>query len=97
MTDTKVTTQSATYVIDETAKTLTRYALTVGLSAFEVAQLPDRRQEWRLSRVERLEIGEPALFWVWTPLDPYKSQWRRTTPVISIEEVPERQAEPSWQ
>lgn len=96
MTDIRVTTQSATYVIDETAKALTRYALTEGLNAFEVSQLPDRKQEWRLDHVQRLEIGEPALFVVWTPDAPYASQWRRTTSVVSIEEVPEREAGSSW-
>lgn len=93
MNDLRITTHTGVYVIDQITKTLTRYSIIEGLNAFEVSRLAERKREWRLDHVKQLVVGEPALFAVWTLDEPYKSQWRRTSPVVSIVEIVERWAE----
>lgn len=93
MNDLRIATESGVYVVDQITKTLTRYPITEGLNAFEVSRLAERKREWHLDHVERLVIGEPALFSVWTVDEPYKAQCRRTSQVVSIEEIVERWAE----
>lgn len=95
--DLRVKTHSAVYIIDQQSGTLTRYPRTEGLNAYEVAQFSVDSTPMVLDKIITLEVGVSAEFSFHELSDPWgRSQRRLTTPVISIEEVTERKAEPSW-